>query len=90
MSIQQHIIDEVIAIYDNNQDILTHHNQKRRLWAICILAYMSPSLAKDIASVKNKCYKYFVSKQFTHPFCFNKNSNYWHEESVKIYESTLV
>ena len=35
-----------------------------------------PSFVKEIASVKTKYYKYFVPKQFTHPFYFNKNSNY--------------
>ena len=69
-------------MYDKNQDILTHHNQKRYLWTICMPVYLSLSLVEEIASAKY--YKYFVAKQFTHPFYFNKNSNYWHEESVKI------
>ena len=54
--IQQHITDEVIVISDNNQDILTHHNQKRNLWTICILVYTPPSLVNEIASVKTKQY----------------------------------
>ena len=29
----EHITNEVIVIYDNNQDTLTHHNQERDLWA---------------------------------------------------------
>ena len=41
-------------MYDNNQDVLTHHNQKRDLWTICILIYILPSLAKETASVKTK------------------------------------
>ena len=41
-------------MYDNNQDVLTHHNQKRDLWTICILIYISPILIKEIASVKTK------------------------------------
>ena len=40
---------------------------------ICITI---PSLAEEIASVKTKYYNYFVPKQFTYPFYFNKNSNY--------------
>ena len=63
----------MIVIFDNNQDILTHHNQKRDLSTICILVYTPPSLVKEIASVKSKYYKYFVPKQFTHPFYFNKH-----------------
>ena len=34
---------------------------------------MSPSLVKEIGSDKTKHYRYFLSKQFTHPFYFNKN-----------------
>ena len=83
MSIWQHITDEVIVICDKNQDILPHHNHKRDLLNICILIYISSALVKEIASVKTKYYKNFVPKQFTHTFYFNKNSNYWHEESVK-------
>ena len=62
---------------------LTHHNQKWDLWTICIIIYISPSLVKEISSGKIKYYKYFVPKQFTHTFYNNKNSSYWHEESVK-------
>ena len=46
----------MIVISDNNQDILTHHNQKRNLWTICILVYTPPSLVNEIASVKTKQY----------------------------------
>ena len=53
-------------------------------WTICILIYTSPSLVKEIASVKTKHYRYLVPKQFTYPFYFDKNSNYLHDESVKI------
>ena len=74
----------MIVIYENNQDILTHHNLKRDLWTICIPIYISLSLLKEIASVKTKYYRYFLPRQFTHLFYFNKNSNYCHEESVKI------
>ena len=74
----------MIVISNNDQDILTHHNQKRNLWTIFILVYISPLLIKQIASFKPKHYKYFVPKQITHLFYFNKNSNYWHEESVKM------
>ena len=80
----------MIVIYNNNWDILTHHNQKWDLWTICVLIYILPALVKEIASVKTKYFKYFVPKQFTHPFYFNKNSNYWHKKSVKMYENTLV
>ena len=80
----EHVTNEVIIINDNNQDILAHHNQKRGLLTICIPIYISPSLVKEIASVKTKYYKCFVAKQFTQPFYFNKNSNYGHEEFVKI------
>ena len=80
----------MIVIYDNNKDIVTHHNRKGDLWTISILIHISPAIVKEIASVKTKYYKYFVPKQFTHSFYFNKNSNYWHEESVKTYENTLV
>ena len=41
------------VIYDNNQDILTH-NKKGDLGTICIPLYISPSLVKEIASVKTK------------------------------------
>ena len=77
----EYITNEVIVIYDNNQDILTHYIQKWVSWTICI---MSPSLVKRRPSVKTKYYKYFVPKQFTHSFYFHKNSNYWHKKSVKI------
>ena len=76
MSIWQHITDEVIVIYDKNQDILPQHNHKRDLLTICILIYISSALVKEIASVKTKYYKYFVPKQFSYPFYFNQNSNY--------------
>ena len=36
-----------------------HTNHKRHLSTICILVYISPSLVKEIASVKTKYYKYF-------------------------------
>ena len=74
----------MIVIYDDYQIILTHHNQKTDLWTICIPIYISPSFVKEIASLLIKCYRYFVPKQFIHPFLLNKNSNDWHEESVKI------
>ena len=48
-----YITDEVIVIFDNNQDILTH---LRYLTTICILIYISPSFAEEIASVKTKYY----------------------------------
>ena len=38
----EHITNEMTVTYDNNQDILTHHNQKIDLWAICIQIYTSP------------------------------------------------
>ena len=66
-----------MVIYDNNQDILTHHNQKRDLLTICIPIYISSSLIEEIASANTKYHKYFVPNQFTHPCYFN-------EESVKI------
>ena len=62
-----------MVIYGNNQNIVTHHNKKRHLWTICMLVYISPSLVKEIASVKTKCCKYLVPEQFTHPFYFDKN-----------------
>ena len=86
----EYITNEVIVIRDYNQDFLTHHNQKRDLWTICVPIYISPSLVKEIASVKTKYYKSFDTKQFIHQFYFNKNSNYWHEESVTISENTCV
>ena len=49
-----------------------------------MLIYISPSLVKEIASVKTKYYKYFIPKQFTHLFYLNNNWNHCHEESVKI------
>ena len=63
---------------------------KKDLWTIFIPIYVSPSLGKEVASVKTKYYKYFVPEQFTHPFSFNNNSNYLHEESVKVLENTCV
>ena len=66
----------MVVIYDNNQDILSHHNQKRDFGTTCIPLYISPSLVKEITSVKTRYYKYFAPKQFTRPFYFNKNSNY--------------
>ena len=54
------ITNKVIAMYDNNQDILSHHNQIRDLWTICIPIYISPSYVKEMASVKTKYYKYFI------------------------------
>ena len=64
----------MIVIYDKKRDFST----------TCVPIYISSSLVKEIASDKTKYIKYFVAKQFTYPFYFNKNSNYWHEESVKI------
>ena len=43
----EHITNEVILTYDNNQDILTHHSQKRDLWTICIPVNTSPSLVGE-------------------------------------------
>ena len=80
----------MIVIYEKKQDILKHYNQKRVLWTIYLLIYISPALVKEIASVKTKYYKYFVPKQFTNSFYFDKNSKYWDEESVKFNENTLV
>ena len=54
--------NKVIVINDNNQAILTRHNQERHLLAICIPIYISPSLVKEIASVKTNHYKYFLPK----------------------------
>ena len=52
----------MIVRYDNNQDILTHHNQKRDLWAICIPTHTSPSRVGEIKkwlllrpNIKNFC-----------------------------------
>ena len=73
----------MIVIYGNDEDILTQHNQKRNLWTICIPIFISPPLVKEIASVITWYNKYFVPKQFEHPFHFN-NSNHWHEESEKL------
>ena len=52
----------MIVTYDHNQDILTHHNQKRGLWAIRIPIYTSPS---HVGEVK----KYLLLKPNTIKFC---------------------
>ena len=44
----EHITNEVIVTYNNNQYILTYHNQKRDLGAIFILIYTSPSCVAKI------------------------------------------
>ena len=75
----------LLLCYVNTCDCITTYNG----WSDCNIWQQSrylhtPSLVKEIASVKTKHYRYLVPKKFTHPFYFNKNSNYWHEESVKI------
>ena len=46
----------MIVIFDNNQDILTHHNQQKDLCSTCRLIDISTALIKEIASVKPKHY----------------------------------
>ena len=63
---------------------------KKEIYEVFCMLHISPALVQEIASVETKYYKYFVPKQFTHPFYFNKNLNYWHEESVKNCENVLA
>ena len=44
----EHITNEAIVTYDKNQDILTHHNQKGDLWAICTPIHTPPSRVDEI------------------------------------------
>ena len=56
----------MIVTYDHNQDILTHHNQKRGLWAICIPIYTSPSRVGEVK-------KYLLLKPNTIKFLYQNN-----------------